>query len=357
MTQKELGYVELEWTCKHCGTINPGMNRICSNCGAPIAQDDKFELPDQQVMITDQQKIDEAKAGPAIQCPYCDVLNPAGTKICIQCGGDIQAGLARQAGEVLGAYKTDAAPDRPCPSCGQPVKANAQRCPHCGGSLVEDAKPIAAPPVPKKPSRWLLIGGIALGLLCIASVVLMLVLGNQTSDVTASVSEVQWERSIDILARQPVQKSVWSEDVPSEAENVSCRDEYKETRNEPIPDATEVCGTPYTVDTGSGAGKVVQDCEYLVYASYCDFTVLDWVVVSTALAQGNDLNPQWPLVSLQSGQQEGERNEKYQVSFATDGETYAYTPADLAEFSQFDPGSQWLLSINTFGQIKELSSK
>src|SRR5512136_1443624 len=157
MTQKELGYVELEWTCKHCGTINPGMNRICSNCGAPIAKDDKFELPDQQVLITDQEKLDEAKAGPAIQCPYCNVLNPAGTKLCIQCGGDIQEGLARKAGEVLGAYQAAPVADKPCPSCGQMVKANAERCPYCGGSLVETPAitPSPAAAVPKKTPLWM----------------------------------------------------------------------------------------------------------------------------------------------------------------------------------------------------------
>jgi DNA-directed RNA polymerase subunit RPC12/RpoP len=84
MTQKELGYVELEWTCKRCGTINPGMQRTCTNCGAPISEDDKFELPDQQALITDQEKLAEAKKGPSVQCPYCNVYNPAGTAICSQ---------------------------------------------------------------------------------------------------------------------------------------------------------------------------------------------------------------------------------------------------------------------------------
>ena len=62
MTQKELGYVELEWTCKRCGTINPGMQRVCTNCGAPMGKDDKFDLPDEQILITEQEKLEEAKA-------------------------------------------------------------------------------------------------------------------------------------------------------------------------------------------------------------------------------------------------------------------------------------------------------
>ena len=358
MTQKELGYVELEWTCKHCGTINPGMKRVCTNCGAPIAKDDKLELPDQQELITDKEKLEEAKKGPTIQCPYCNVLNPADAKICIQCGGDIQAGLARQAGEVLGAYKPEAVPDKPCPFCNQPVKANAQRCPHCGGSLVEAAQPVAAPTaVPKKTPIWMIVAGIALGVLCCGAVIAYLVMSSRTNDVTASVSDVQWQLSIDILEMQPVQRSAWSEDVPSQAQDVSCQDEYKETSSIPAPNATEVCGTPYTIDTGSGAGKVVQDCEYLVYASHCNFTVMDWTVVNTAVAQGRDNNPQWPITNLQAGQQEGNRHEAYQVTFSGDGQTYAYTPVDMAEFSQFDISSQWILGINTFGEIKDIRGK
>ncbi len=356
MTQKELGYVELEWTCKRCGTINPGMARVCTNCGAPISEDDKFELPDQQELITDKAKLDEAKSGPAIQCPYCSVLNPAGTKICIQCGGDIQAGIARQAGQVLGAFDSTAEPDKPCPFCGQPVKANAQRCPHCGGSLVEAAAPANIPTPPKKTPLWLIIGGIALGLLCLASVIVFIVMSNRTSDVTASVAELRWKLSIDILEQQPVKRSAWSEDVPSQAQEVVCRDEYKETSSNPAPKSTEVCGTPYTVDTGSGAGKVVQDCEYLIYASYCDFTVQDWVVVDTAIAQGSDNNPQWPVLSMAASQQEGDRQETYQVIFDADGQSYTYTPADMTEFGQYNLASRWILGINPFGAVKEVRS-
>jgi rubrerythrin len=356
MTQKELGYVELEWTCKRCGTINPGMNRVCSNCGAPISVDDKFELPDQQQLITDKEKLDEAKSGPAIQCPYCNVLNPAGTAICIQCGGDIQAGLARQAGEVLGAFNDNIVPDKPCPFCSQPVKANAQRCPHCGGSLVEAAPPIAAAAPTKNKPLWLVIGGIALGVMCLASVIVYIIMSNRTSDLTATVSDMRWQLSIDVLEQQLVQRNAWSDDVPSQAQDVVCRYEYKETSSDPAPNATEVCGTPYTIDVGSGAGKVVQDCEYRVYASYCDFTVMDWVVVNTAVAQGSNNNPQWPVLNLAAGQQEGDRYETYQVTFDADGQSYSYAPADRTEFSQFELASEWILGINSFGAIKEVRS-
>lgn len=359
MTQKELGYVELEWTCKHCGTVNPGMKRVCTNCGAPIGKDEQFELPDQQELITDKQKLEEAKAGPAIQCPYCNVLNPAGTKLCISCGGDIQAGLARKAGEVMGAYQTAAVPDKPCPSCGQMVKADADRCPHCGGSLVEipaTTAPLVTAATKKTP-LWMIAGGIGLGVLCLAAIVAIIVLSSRTKPVTAEVSDLRWQRSIEILAMQSVHREAWEENVPSDAQNVTCRDEYKETSSSPAANATEVCGTPYTVDTGSGAGKVVQDCEYQVYASYCQFTVQELAVVNVAQALGSEDQPYWPATSLQAGQQEGNRVETYRVTFSSQDQSYSYDTTDPVEFSQYSMGSQWLLDVNTFGNIVEIRGK
>jgi RNA polymerase subunit RPABC4/transcription elongation factor Spt4 len=360
MTQKELGYVELEWTCKHCGTVNQGMKRVCTNCGAPIGKDDQFELPDQQELITDKQKLEEAKAGPAIQCPYCNVLNPAGTKLCISCGGDIQAGLARNAGDVMGAYQTAAVPDKPCPSCGQMVKANADRCPHCGGSLVETPAITTAPAEanqPKKTRLWMIAAGIGLGVICLAAIVVVIILSTRTKAVNAVVSDLRWQRSIEVLAMQPIQRADWEEKVPSDAKDVTCRDEDKETSSFPVASATEVCGTPYTIDTGSGAGKVVQDCEYHVYASYCEFTVQELTVINVAQALGSEDQPYWPATSLQTGQQEGNRVESYRVTFSSGNQTFTYDTTDPADFSQYSIGSQWLLDVNTFGNIIKIRAK
>ena len=43
MTKKELGYVEMQWTCPNCGTINPGISRTCQQCGAAQPEDVQFE--------------------------------------------------------------------------------------------------------------------------------------------------------------------------------------------------------------------------------------------------------------------------------------------------------------------------
>jgi hypothetical protein len=172
--------------------------------------------------------------------------------------------------------------------------------------------------------------------------------------VNARVQDVSWQRTIAVLEERPAQRGEWESDLPAEAEAISCEDRYRETSSFPGPKATEVCGTPYTVDEGSGAGKVVQDCEYMVYDSYCEFTVLEWQVVSQIDAGGNDLQPYWPELNLASGQREGDTTERYVVRFEADGKTYDYAVSDPEVFASFTPGSEWTLKVNAFGEINEI---
>jgi hypothetical protein len=151
-----------------------------------------------------------------------------------------------------------------------------------------------------------------------------------------------------------LKQGAWESSLPAEAANISCTDRYRENSRIPAPKSTEVCGTPYTIDEGSGAGKVVQDCEYRVYDSYCEFTVLEWQVVSQASAEGHDLQPYWPELSLSGDQREGERAERYLVRFEADGRMYNYIVDEPALFAQFTPGSAWTLKINAFGEINEI---
>jgi len=85
--------------------------------------------------------------------------------------------------------------------------------------------------------------------------------------------------------------------------------------------------------------------------------VEELTMVNTAVSQGYDNNPYWPGVSLQAGQQEGNRVESYQVTFDAGGKTYSYTPEGATDFSQFEPGSEWLLTVNNFGNIVEMQRK
>jgi len=357
MAQKTLGYIELEWTCKRCGTKNPGTQRVCSNCGAPMDEGDAFEAPAQAELIEDEEKLAAAKAGADIHCPYCGARNPAGAEACGQCGGDLREGAQRKSGQVVGAFQPGAAAAPiPCPACASPNPPGAPRCLNCGAALTDEPQPApaaaAAEPQAKKGPAWAAIGVMALVVMVCALGAFFLYLSGRTTGVPAVVEDLSWERSIPVLELLPVERAGWEDSLPQEAQVGVCELRYSHTSDSPAPVATEVCGTPYTIDEGSGMGRVVQDCQYQVYESWCEYTVQEWQVVDTLSASGRDLNPIWPGLNLAASQREGNRQESYSVRFeAEDGQVYTYTPDSLEEYLQFEPGSRWELQVNTFGAV------
>ena len=206
----------------------------------------------------------------------------------------------------------------------------------------------------------MLFAGIAVlaVLLCIG-LVGILFLANRTSLTPATVRDLYWERSIQVLELLPAEHEDWKDRVPAGAQLGACTDKVRETRSEPEPGSVEVCGTPYTVDQGDGTGKVVQDCSYQIYASWCSYTTDEWQVAESAVLHGENLSPTWPVLSLQEDQREGERSESYTVIFITDegGKIYNYRTSDSGEYLNFTPGSRWDLQINTFGNVLEVRAK
>ena len=126
------------------------------------------------------------------------------------------------------------------------------------------------------------------------------------------------------------------------------------TQDNPAPGAEEVCGTPYTVDKGTGHGEVVQDCRYKVYKDWCNYTVREWEKVDTAKLTGNDHNPKWPDLNLRRDQREGTQKETYKVEFRTEKKDYTYTTSSLDRFQQCQIDSKWKLEINMLGGIKSI---
>lgn len=355
MARKSLGYVELEWTCPNCGSVNPGSVTVCQSCGAAQPADVEFHQPAEEKLIEDEEKLARAEAGPDIHCAYCGARNPATNTICRQCGADLSEGVARDSGEVLGAHRDEPAPDVACPYCGEMNPATAKRCAHCNASLAE-TRPEPEPK--KKPegeslkrsrrNPMLIYGIIAVVVIACAALAFLFL---RTDEVVGEVTAVEWERTITIEGLGPVEEEGWQEEVPAEAEIVECEDRLYETQDEPAPNAREVCGTPYTVDDGSGFGEVVQDCEYEIYEPWCEYTVQEWVPVDEEIATGSDYSPYWPELQLDAEQRAGEEEEKYSCHFAASDEDYTYTTSSLENYRRCEIGSRWTLNVNALGGV------
>ncbi|MFW5713334.1 MAG: double zinc ribbon domain-containing protein [Brevefilum sp.] len=328
MARKTLGFVPLIWKCPFCETQNPGPIKSCTSCGAPQPEDVDFMTVDEEEFnfIKDEALIRMAKAGPDIHCPYCGTRNPGTAELCSHCGGDLSmGGKLRKAG----------------------IRVE-------NVSVEEQPPPVHAPTPEKKRSRSFVIFAIIGGIACLAAFVVLMFLILKTDDITGTVTDVAWERSIAIEAYQTVTEQAWWDEVPEDAEVLSCEEEYRTTSDEFQPNATEVCGTPYVEDTGTGVGEVVQDCTYEVYDDYCEYETMAWVVIDTATASGQDLDPYWPSPSLTTQQQLGERDEDYTIIFQADGTQYTYETSNSELFLQAEPESSWVLKVNQFNTVQSI---
>lgn len=354
MPQEELGYVELEWTCKNCGTRNPGTNKYCKTCGAPMGAQGKFDLPAQQELIKDADTLKTAQAGPDIICPFCGTRNAGNATSCKQCGGDLKGAKARAAGGVLGVFDDKPQADIKCPNCGTMNPASAEKCSNCGAALKHPApaaKPTGTAQTLTRPTGTspLVIGGvIAVLILCAVGAYFLFF---RTASSTGTVSGVTWQRTIAILGQTPVQAADWQNVLPVDATVTSCSLKPRRFSNTQEPNSTKVCGTPYVVDQGNGTGKAVQDCQYQVSEQYCSYTHLQWTVINTIVARGTDLQPNWAPYTLKADEKEGNRAEEYHVMFDAGGKQYTYTLSNPADFARFAKGSRWNLKINGLGDV------
>ena len=352
----------MEWTCPKCATRNPGSEQSCISCGAPQPENVQFEQAQRQELVTDAEKIEAAKGGPDIHCPYCGTRNPAGAPVCKQCGGDLSEGALRVSGRVVGAYKEASEPEKqlPCPNCASLNPETGLKCTNCGATLrAQPASAAQPPPAAQKKSnpalKWLGIGAIAL--LIVACIVYFAINLTRRDNLTASVEGVEWMRVVPIMALVDVTHSAFIDDIPADAQMGVCERQYHHTQDTPEGDSVEVCGTPYTKDTGSGYAEVVQDCQYEVYMQHCEYTAQEMQQVDQVQASGSDLAPVWPQVILDSGEQEGEREQKFTVVFLTKDGELTYTTSDEVDFSRFAPGTEWTLVLNGFGNIVSLEPK
>ncbi len=331
MARKILGYIELIWTCDSCNTKNPGAIKSCTSCGAPQPLGVRFQQVDPNTFnfIKDEALIRMARSGPDKHCPYCGTRNVADAATCVQCGGDLLVGAtSRPSGEVI----------EPFPVEGDQSNLQPAATP----------QPMATrTPMPRVVSIILILVLLAICVFGIFMLTRML----RTDVISATVASTQWERVVLVESYQLVNDSDWKANIPADATISSCSLEYRYDSDQPTENSEEICGTPYTIDTGTGVGKVVQDCYYRVYEDYCRYETMGWTIVDTLRLNGTDLNAAWPAANLTDTQRVGQATESYTIWFNAGGQDYDLQTTDFDLYQQAYPGSEWELEVNQLGAV------
>jgi hypothetical protein len=362
MAKKKIGFIELQWECPNCGTINPGSSKVCEGCGAPQPEDVEFIQASKQELISDEKKLEKAKAGADIHCAYCGTRNPAGAESCSQCKASLSEGHQRKAGRVVGAFREGPVQTVQCPHCGEENLETAQSCTQCGGLLAPETAP--PPTSQKQPARDRLPEAsrqpnksvfIIIGLVLLAACAAIYFIFLRTTAVTGTVTDVEWERSVILEQFIPVEYQDWYDQIPTEAEVISCTSEARDQADSPVAGSEEICGTPYTVDQGSGYAEVIQDCIYIVYDDYCTYSVLEWDAVDSISVTGNDFAAFWPEPVLSEDERLAEGEEFYQIYFSSGSDEYVYYTTDYNLFQQAQIGTEWELETNSLGDVQSIN--
>ena len=85
-------YVEMAWDCKTCKTTNLGRDKVCKNCGKPLAKEEFHDRTSRPTTILDRTQdenlLAKAKAGPDWECKFCGSHQQRGNGECATCGAN-----------------------------------------------------------------------------------------------------------------------------------------------------------------------------------------------------------------------------------------------------------------------------
>ena len=362
---------EGRWDCLYCeARAIRGRHLVCPHCNRTRPEGIRFYLPENAEQITEEFLIERANTGPDWICPFCESSNPNNANKCQRCmaprGEEVTAQSIRRYSLDEVAREGDLA---------------AQERAAYGPPPEEASEPEPEPaPAPKgrTPRTMFILGGILFLLLCLCGSIAFFTL--RSSDTTATVVDVQWQRTVQIEVYETIVEEGF--DLPAGGRILEQREEINGYENVQI--GTEfvdrevseqvqvgereyVCGQE---DLGNGffqdvyCTEPVFETQYRtetveepiyeeqpIYDTYYVYELDVWNPIRTESASGADSNSFWPQTNLAEGEREGARTESYLAIFQTsDGQTYELElPPD--EWGLYDIGDEVTLEINGFGDV------
>lgn len=235
-------------------------------------------------------------------------------------------------------------------------------------------------------------------------------------DIELAVDRVEWTRSIAVEEYQQVTHEDWADEVPEDAKVISRRQEVHhhdrvrtgshvepEYYTERVRSGSHTETEHYTEREWSGTeryrcgtrnkgngyfedvyctrpqyrtvtktrnrqvddyrtvtrsrDKVVEDFKDVpVYQTKVRYSVKRWIPVDTVVAQGTDLKPYWPKVSVSPKKRAGQQVETYRVFFHDAQSKKSYErEVSAVEFALFTTGAKCRARVNGFDRIVDFT--
>lgn len=351
------------WDCFVCGHVgNLGPETHCTNCNATRPKDVVFYLPDDAKVVKKEDELEEAKAGEDWICSYCSSHNKTASGICSTCGND------RETEDKTLDIR----------------EISLEDLPNKGARGVE--RVTERPTIPasdKKTNFWrYILGATGLG-----GVFWWLFSFSTTIDVP--VTEMYWEREIEVLEYKEVQEEDWQ--IPQGARDVqqfqAIHHYNKEllgyetkirTKQVKVGEEDYVCGQK---DLGNGYFEDIicqrpiyetREEEYQApiykevpeYRTKYKYYIFRWKDINPIVASGSSQRVRWPDERPEMENQPdryklGDRKEKYLFWIETNkGEKIQYKANSYAMFKDLYIGRELKAEKSTvFGTFKGLKAE
>lgn len=304
--------VWLPWSCDYCGANVSGKYRDCPNCGRPRGKNTTFDVTKPGETLTEEEV--SKRCGPDWLCECCDSLNSASLSECPSCGAPKGASKnyfelkrIREESVRAEADKVESVEQSSVvPAIYDDDDKKEEEKRFTGEYLEDDTEkyrsiPVVGNDMPyrrrKRNKSFNFMKAIAVAMTVAGSIGLLSVLicALLPKEYSATVTDVSWERSINIEQQDTYHESGWS--IPAGGRETS--KEWKKSGTKKVIDhydtrdvtKTKVVDDGYDitydyVDNGDGSAdkievrtpktKTVTYTEKEEYPVYVDVDVYDW---------------------------------------------------------------------------------
>lgn len=404
---KQMGRIlEGLWDCQYCGTVGiGGSKQWCSNCGRARTKDTTFYLPGQKRYLSND-AARKVNRNPDWLCEYCDNLNSDSNSSCVSCGSVrtsstldyFQNKAKREKASVQSTPKHSVS----LPSYEyedfeyeSPYGKNTSTTGEYETSVkterttktesVFDEKPVT---IGERISGfWKNVTAIDwtpfLCFILVAALIVGLVFLFMPKELTLTVTDIRWERNIDIEEYRTVEENNWY--IPEGGRLLYTNREihhwdkvfdHYETKERQVPKQRYV-GTEEIVvgyrDLGNGYFEEItstrdvyetyyetetyQEAVYRdepVYQTKYYYEIERWKYDRTVTSQAADKHPEWPVLNLTEKERESSRKETYTVTGKDEeGEEYIFT-LSFSDWEQVHLGQEIKVELS-FGHGELIS--
>ena len=372
--------IEGVWDCRYCGAkkVRGGL-RECPQCGHPRDEGITFYIDNPQNYVYDEEKAAKARRGPDWVCEACDCLNSADDTVCIGCGTprDEKTKDYFQMQESLHAKQRQLEEKKGQLEEEQRAVYNREEKDWRAFDPTH-LRPVTEKPQPqKKKFNLKKVLTPILSVLLIVAMVWGMVALFTPREVSGTVMDMEWERSIEIEEYKTVRESDWS--IPPGGREVSRSEEIRsyqqvldhyetETYTEEEFSHYETYVSGYK-DLGNGHFEeitsqrpvyktVTKTREVPVYISVpiydtkYTYDIEKWVHQSYKKTSANDKDPYWSDYECKDKEREGTRSETYTITVKDDdGKTKDYK-LSFSQWNSIEKGQTVKLKTDVFGNAE-----